>query len=126
MVGSGLCKFCLPVFDHSEEDCQGACPGVLPGSVLGVEGSLADEPNAKPYARHAARRALNSYLQERGIAAHAEACPQNAESHRVVYQPPDPLPRVTIVMAVMTPPETVAVADAPLPPPPVKTTVGVV
>ncbi|PYK89846.1 MAG: glycosyl transferase family 2 [Verrucomicrobia bacterium] len=62
-----------------------------------VEGSLADEPNAKPYARHAARRALNSYLQERGIAAHAEACPQNAESHRVVYQPPDPLPRVTIV-----------------------------
>jgi len=62
-----------------------------------VAGSLADEPDAKPYARHAARRALNSYLQERGIAAHAEACPQNAESHRVVYQPPDPLPRVTIV-----------------------------
>ena len=64
-----------------------------------VEGSLADEPDAKPYARHAARRALNSYLQERRIAAHAEACPQNAESHRVVYQPPDPLPRVTIVTA---------------------------
>ena len=62
-----------------------------------VEGSLAEQPDAKPYARHAARLALNSYLQERGIAAHAEACPQNAESHRVIYQPPDPLPKVTIV-----------------------------
>jgi GT2 family glycosyltransferase len=62
-----------------------------------VEGSLAEQPDAKPYARHAARRALNSYLLERGIAARAEACPQNAESHRVVYQLPDPLPKVTIV-----------------------------
>lgn len=62
-----------------------------------VEGSLADEPDAKPYARHAARRALNSYLAERGIAARAEACPQNAESHRVVYELPSPLPRVSIV-----------------------------
>ena len=62
-----------------------------------IEGSLADKPDAKPYARQAARRALNSYLQERGIAAHAEPCPQNAESHRVLYQPPDPLLRVTIV-----------------------------
>jgi GT2 family glycosyltransferase len=62
-----------------------------------VEGSLADQPDAKPYARHAARRALNSYLSARGIAAHAEASPQNAESHRVVYRPPSPLPKVSIV-----------------------------
>jgi len=62
-----------------------------------VEGSLADQPDAKPYARNAARRALNSYLAEGGIAARAEACPQNAESHRVVYRPPSPLPKVTIV-----------------------------
>jgi GT2 family glycosyltransferase len=62
-----------------------------------VEGSLADQPDAKPYARHAARRALNSYLRARGIAAHAEACPQNAESHRVVYRPPSPLPKISVV-----------------------------
>jgi GT2 family glycosyltransferase len=62
-----------------------------------IEGSLADEPDAKPYARHAARRALNSYLRERGIAARAEACPENAESHRVIYEMPSPSPSVTIV-----------------------------
>src|SRR5262245_7485276 len=67
-----------------------------------VRGSLADQPDAKPYARYAARRALNSYLQARGIAAHAEACPQNAESHRVVYQLPDPLPKVTVISSAET------------------------
>ncbi len=67
-----------------------------------IEGSLADEPDAKPYARHAARRALNSHLRERGIAAHAEACPQNAESHRVVYQRPNPLPKVSVISSAQT------------------------
>jgi GT2 family glycosyltransferase len=67
-----------------------------------VRGSLADQPDAKPYARHAARRALNSYLRARGIAAHAEACPQNAESHRVVYQLTNPLPKVTVVSSAET------------------------
>ncbi|HEY3602585.1 MAG TPA: glycosyltransferase [Chthoniobacterales bacterium] len=62
-----------------------------------VEGSLADKPEAKPYARHAARRALNSYLHERGIAARAEACPENDESHRVIYETPAPFPRVAII-----------------------------
>ena len=67
-----------------------------------VRGSLAEQPDAKPYARHAARRALNSYLHARGIAAHAEACPQNAESHRVVYQLPNPLPKVTVISSAET------------------------
>ncbi len=67
-----------------------------------VEGSLADEPDAKPYARHAARRALKSDLEARGIAARAEACPQNAESHRVVYELPSPPPRVSIVSPVQS------------------------
>ena len=67
-----------------------------------VEGSLAEQPDAKPYARHAARRALNSYLSARGISAHAEACPQNAESHRVVYQLPNPLPKVTVISSAQT------------------------
>ncbi len=63
-----------------------------------VEGSLADEPDAKPYARHAARRALNSYLLDRGIAARAEACPENAESHRVIYELPNPRPSLALVI----------------------------
>jgi GT2 family glycosyltransferase len=63
-----------------------------------VAGSLADQPDAKPYARHAARRALNSHLCERGMAAHAEACPENPESHRVIYEPPISLPTVTVLV----------------------------
>ncbi|MBA3651477.1 MAG: glycosyltransferase, partial [Chthoniobacterales bacterium] len=64
-----------------------------------VTGSLADQPDAKPQARHAARRALNSHLQARGIAARAEACPENEESHRIIYELPVPAPRVTILAA---------------------------
>ncbi|HEY1583852.1 MAG TPA: glycosyltransferase [Chthoniobacterales bacterium] len=66
-----------------------------------LPGSLAKKPDAKPYARHAARRALNSYLNERGIAARAEACPQNEESHRVIYEVPRPLPKVTLITTTM-------------------------
>ncbi|MEO5718442.1 MAG: glycosyltransferase, partial [Chthoniobacterales bacterium] len=62
-----------------------------------IEGSLADRPDAKPHARHAARRALNSHLQARGMAARAEACPENEESHRIVYELPRPAPRVTVL-----------------------------
>jgi GT2 family glycosyltransferase len=64
-----------------------------------IKGSLADQPDAKPYARHAARRALSSFLSERGINARAEACPENAESHRVIYAlPAEPKP-VTVLLA---------------------------
>jgi O-antigen biosynthesis protein len=63
-----------------------------------VEGSLADQPDAKPYARHAARRALNSYLAERGIAAEATACPENDESHRVIYALPARRQTVTAIV----------------------------
>ena len=62
-----------------------------------IEGSLAGQPDAKPYARHAARRALQSHLEERRIAAQALACPENAESHRVVYKLPTERPHVSIV-----------------------------
>ncbi len=62
-----------------------------------TEGSLAEQPDAKPYARDAARRALQSYLDERKIAAQALACPENAESHRVVYNLPAERPLVSIV-----------------------------
>ena len=62
-----------------------------------TKGSLAEQPDAKPYARHAARRALQSYLDKETIAAEAMACPENDESHRVVYRLPAQRPGVSIV-----------------------------
>ena len=63
-----------------------------------VPGSLAELPNAKPYAREAARRALRDHLSRKGITGRVEPCPENKESHRVIYALPDPAPRVTIVI----------------------------
>ncbi|MGI8430867.1 MAG: glycosyltransferase [Chthoniobacterales bacterium] len=78
-----------------------------------IVGSLADQPDAKPYARHAARRALNSYLRECGIAAQAEACPENAESHRVIYELPVPFPSVTILLMGRDRPSSLERTDYP-------------
>jgi glycosyltransferase involved in cell wall biosynthesis len=63
-----------------------------------VAGSLAAIPDAKPYAKEAARRALADHLKRRGIAGSVEPCPENVESHRVVYEMPDSLPLVSIVI----------------------------
>lgn len=63
-----------------------------------VSGSLAEKRDAKPYAKEAARRAIADHLQRVGIAARAEACPENVESHRVIYDLPDPAPRVDIIV----------------------------
>ncbi len=61
-------------------------------------GSLAEVPDAKPYAKEAARRALADHLQRKHIAGRVEPCPENAESHRVIYAVPDPAPLVTIII----------------------------
>jgi glycosyltransferase involved in cell wall biosynthesis/GT2 family glycosyltransferase len=63
-----------------------------------VAGSLAAVPDAKPYAKEAARRAIADHLQRRGIAGRVEPCPENVESHRVVYEIPAPAPLVSIVI----------------------------
>jgi O-antigen biosynthesis protein len=63
-----------------------------------VAGSLAAVPDAKPYAKEAARRAIADHLQRKGIAGRVEPCPENAESHRVVYEMPDSCPLVSIVI----------------------------
>jgi hypothetical protein len=62
-----------------------------------TEGSLAREPDAKPHARHAARRALNDYLINTGVLASAEACSENDESHRIIYSLPEIRPKVTLL-----------------------------
>ena len=64
-----------------------------------VPGSLAEVRDAKPYAKDAARQALNDHLRRARIAGRAEPCPENIESHRVIYDPPEPRPRVSIIIA---------------------------
>ena len=55
-----------------------------------VPGSLAEVRDAKPYAKDAARRALEEHMQRRGIPARVEPRPENVESHRVTYLAPLP------------------------------------
>jgi glycosyltransferase involved in cell wall biosynthesis len=64
-----------------------------------VPGSLAEVRDAKPYAKEAARLALNDHLNRSGIAGRAEACPENIESHRVIYDLPEPRPSVAIIIS---------------------------
>lgn len=61
-------------------------------------GSLAALADAKPYAREAARRAIAEHLERRQIAGRVEACPENPESHRVIYEVTDPLPLVSVII----------------------------
>jgi len=63
-----------------------------------VSGSLAAVADAKPYAKEAARRAIGDHLRRVGISGRAEACPENTESHRVVYELADPPPLVSIII----------------------------
>lgn len=63
-----------------------------------AEGSVAGDAKAKPYAKEAARRALADHLRRRGLAGRVEACPQNAESHRAIYEIAEPQPLVSIVI----------------------------
>lgn len=62
-----------------------------------VPGSLAALRDAKPYAKEAARRALNDHLQRSRINAKAEPCPENVESHRVRYAVPQHGPSVVVL-----------------------------
>lgn len=62
---------------------------VLPGSTAA---SLA----AKPYAANAGQRAVRDHLDRRGIAGRVETAA--ASFYQVAYAPPDPQPRVSIIM----------------------------
>ncbi|MDQ3546048.1 MAG: glycosyltransferase family 2 protein [Verrucomicrobiota bacterium] len=63
-----------------------------------VAGSVAAAPDAKPYAREAARRAITEHLERKGIAGQVEASPENSEAHRVVYSLGEKLPAVSIII----------------------------
>lgn len=65
-----------------------------------AEGSLAAVPDAKPYAKEAARRAIGDHLVRCGIAGQVVACPENIESHRVIYEIAEPEPKVSFVIPI--------------------------
>jgi glycosyltransferase involved in cell wall biosynthesis len=60
--------------------------------------SVAQNANAKPYAKEGARRALRDHLARKDIAGRVEACPENPEAHRVVYDLPAPAPLVSLII----------------------------
>ena len=63
-----------------------------------AEGSLAGVVDAKPYARDAARRALADHLHRSEIMGRVEACPENNESHRVIYEIIGEQPLVSVII----------------------------
>ncbi len=60
--------------------------------------SVAHEPEAKPYARDAARRAIADFLQSNKIVGRVTACPENPEWHRVIYDLPAPAPLASVII----------------------------
>lgn len=63
-----------------------------------ITGSLAAVPDAKPYAKEAARRALAEHGARTGRPAVVVPCPENTESHRVIHALPKPAPLASIVI----------------------------
>ena len=63
-----------------------------------VPGSLAEVRDAKPYAKQAARVALEGHVRRRGLCARVEPCPESVESHRVTFDVPEPPPLVSVIV----------------------------
>jgi glycosyltransferase involved in cell wall biosynthesis len=63
-----------------------------------VGGSLAAIPDAKPYAKEAARRAIADHCKRNGMPGKVVPCPENAESHRVIHALPEPTPLASIII----------------------------
>jgi len=63
-----------------------------------VGGSLAAIPDAKPYAKEAARRAIADHCKRNGMPGRVVPCPENTESHRVIHALPERPPLVSIII----------------------------
>jgi GT2 family glycosyltransferase/glycosyltransferase involved in cell wall biosynthesis len=63
-----------------------------------VGGSLAAIPDAKPYAKEAARRAIADHCQRQGMPGKVVPCPENTESHRFVHALTEPAPLASIII----------------------------
>jgi O-antigen biosynthesis protein len=63
-----------------------------------IAGSLAAVPDAKPYAREAARRGISEHCERRGMPGTVVPCPENNESHRFIHALPRSRPLVSIII----------------------------
>jgi glycosyltransferase involved in cell wall biosynthesis len=63
-----------------------------------VGGSLAAVPDAKPYAKEAARRAIADHCNRNDMPGRVVPCPENTESHRVIHALPEPAPLASIII----------------------------
>jgi glycosyltransferase involved in cell wall biosynthesis len=63
-----------------------------------VGGSLAAIPDAKPYAKEAARRGIADHCRRQGMPGKVVPCPENAESHRFIHALSGPAPLVSIII----------------------------
>src|SRR5438067_1889446 len=63
-----------------------------------IGGSLAAVPDAKPYAKEAARRAIADFCKRNEMPATVVPCPENTESHRVIHALPAPAPLASIII----------------------------
>jgi glycosyltransferase involved in cell wall biosynthesis len=63
-----------------------------------ISGSLAAIPDAKPYAKEAARRALAEHCERTRRPGVVVPCPENTESHRVIHALPKPAPLASIII----------------------------
>lgn len=61
-----------------------------------IEGSIALDSNQKTYAHNAARKAIRAHLERKGI--EATVTQGFADYHRVIYELPDPVPKVSIIL----------------------------
>ncbi len=61
-------------------------------------GSLAMTSAAKMHAHDSARRALTEHLGRTGIRGQVVPCPENPAAHRIIYDLPERLPSVSIVI----------------------------
>ena len=63
-----------------------------------ISGSLAAIPDAKPYAKEAARRAIADYCERNDMPGKVAPCPENSESHRFIHALVKPAPLVSIII----------------------------
>jgi glycosyltransferase involved in cell wall biosynthesis len=63
-----------------------------------VGGSLAAVPDAKPYAKEAARRAIADHAARIGMPGSVAPCPENKESHRFIHELQKTAPLVSIII----------------------------
>jgi GT2 family glycosyltransferase/glycosyltransferase involved in cell wall biosynthesis len=63
-----------------------------------IGGSLAAIPDAKPYAKEAARRAIAEFGKRTGLTGTVVPCPENTESHRFVHALPQSAPFLSIII----------------------------